>query len=191
VASHRADMDIPSPFSGSADEETFAPEDEFVPAHLPEPGPFLTDHDVLTGDDHVGFHATTRELFEKRGVYDITFGYNLARLNRDTRHPDAGYRYAEDTEESSVLRAVFTPTTEFCPQTETLATGSFRAWNGLSESHDYELVRVRVDPMHNDAEAVNVALSELEREYRETGSVPDPDAPTGQTPDEDVPSSPF
>jgi hypothetical protein len=45
--------------------------------------------------------------------------------------------------------------------------------------------------MHNEAEAVNVALAQLEREYRETGSVPDPDAPTGRTPDEDVPSSPF
>lgn len=184
-------MDIPSPFSGSADEETFGPEDVFVPEHLPEPGPFLADHDVLTGDDHVAFHATTRELFERRGVYDITFGYNLARLNHDTRHQDAGYRYAEDTEEPGVLRAVFTPTTEFCPQTETLATGSFRAWNGLSEAHDYELVRVRVDPMHNSAKAVNVALPELEREYRETGSVPEPDAPTGQTLEEDVPSSPF
>ena len=184
-------MDVPTPFSGTADETTFAPEDAFTPAHLPDPGPFLAGADVLTGDEHVEFHATTRELFERRGVYDITFGYNLARLNRDTRHPDAGYRYAEDPENPGVLRAVFTPTTEFCPQTETLATGSFRAWNGCAEAHDYELVRVRVDPMHNEAETVNVALADLERKYRETGSLPSPDAPTGQTTDSETPNSPF
>jgi len=66
-----------------------------------------------------------------------------------------GYRYAEETDDPSVLRAEFTPTTPFCPQTHTLTIGSFRAWNGLSERHEYDLVRVRAAPMHHQSEAIN------------------------------------
>lgn len=69
----------------------------------------------------------------------MTFGYNLAKLNRDTRHADAGYRYAVDADDPSVLRAEFSPTTEFCPQSDTLTKGSFRAWNALSDPHGDDL----------------------------------------------------
>lgn len=133
-------VELPSPFG--SDRPAFDDIRSFVPEHLPEPGPFLADAAVLTGDDHAAFHASTRELFEARSVYDATFGYNLARLNLDPRHPDAGYRYAEEGD--GVLRAEFTPTTEFCPQTDSLTVGSFRAWNGLAERHGYDIVRVRV-----------------------------------------------
>lgn len=152
-------MDIPSPFG--TDAADFDGYDEFVPDHLPEPGPFLTDATVLTGADHVAFHGTARDIFEERSVYDATFGYNLARLDQDARHPDAGYRYA--VEDEDVLRAEFTPTTAFCPQTDTLCIGSFRAWNGLADRHDYELVRVRVAPMHQRARQINGRLADLER----------------------------
>ena len=165
-------MPFPSPFSGSDEADTtFDEYDEFVPEHLPDPGPFLEGHDVLTGEAHVAFRRTTREVFEARGVRDATFGYNLARLDLDTRHPDAGYRYAREESDPSVLRAEFTPTTEFCPGSETLAKGSFRAWNGLVAEHGYDLVRVRVAPMHDDAERINRALARLERGYRDTGEV--------------------
>ncbi|MFB6087238.1 MAG: hypothetical protein ABEJ85_01860, partial [Haloarculaceae archaeon] len=114
-------------------------------------------------------------------VYDMTFNYNLARLNLDTRHPDAGYRYAEESGE--VLRAEFTPTTPFCPQTHTLTIGSFRAWNALSDRHDYDLVRVRAHPMHHQAGAINEQLADLEADYEETGEVSGgPDGEVGSTP---------
>jgi len=159
--------------------------DEFVPAHLPEPGVFLAGHTPLTGRDHVGFHRLTRALFEARTVYDMTFNYNLARLNLDARHEDAGYRYAvesltaadaiddprADRPRARVLRAEFTPTTPFCPQTHTLTTGSFRAWNGLADRHEYDLVRVRTAPTHHQSEAVNERLSALESSFLETGRV--------------------
>jgi hypothetical protein len=165
-------MPFPSPFSNSDDEDaTFDAWDTFVPEHLPEPGPFLEGHDVLTGEAHAAFHATTRDVFEARGVYDATFGYNLARLDLDSRHPEAGYRYARERDDPAVLRAEFTPTTPFCPQSEALAKGSFRAWNGLADEHGYDLVRVRVAPMHDDAERINEALAELEAAYLETGEV--------------------
>ncbi|XVH33267.1 hypothetical protein ACNS7O_14730 (plasmid) [Haloferacaceae archaeon DSL9] len=141
----------------------------FVPEHVPDPGEFLDGHDVLVGEDHATFHRITRGLFEERKVYDMTFNYNLARLNLDTRHPDAGYRYAEAADDPSVLRAEFTPTTPFCPQAHTLAIGSFRAWNGLADRHDYELVRVH--PMHRQADAINDQLAEIEETFVETGSV--------------------
>lgn len=162
-----------APFGGTDDssEDLFDPEDEFVPEHLPDIGPLLADHDVLTGEDHVDVHRMTTEVFEERGVYDVTFGYNLARLNLDTRHPDAGYRYAEKRDDPSVLCAVFTPTTAFCPQGETLTKASFRAWNGLSERHEYELVKVRVDPMHQRSGEVNQVLEEWESRYLESGTV--------------------
>ena len=164
-------VEIPSPF-GSDDGGHFDDPDAFVADHLPEPGPFLVDQSVLTDDDHVEVHEVAKNVFEERGVYDMTFGYNLARLNADARHPNAGYRYAE-AKESNDLRAEFTPTTPFCPQSHTLAIGSFRAWNGLSDRHQYDVVRVRVHPMHNESAEINRRLTAAEEAYRETGSVSD------------------
>jgi hypothetical protein len=171
---------IPSPF-GSDDDSLYDSYDAFVPEHLPEPGVFLENHDPLTGTEHVAFHRVTRELFEERTVYDMTFDYNLARLNLDSRHETAGYRYAIERESEDdavdaadaarVLRAEFTPTTPFCPQTTALTVGSFRAWNGLSERHEYDLVRVRAAPMHHDSPAINERLAELDETYLETGEV--------------------
>jgi hypothetical protein len=223
-------MGFGSPFGGG--EASFDEQGSFVPEHLPEPGVYLREHDVLTGEAHVAFHQLTRTLFEERGVYDVTFDYNLAELNLDRRHEDAGFRYAEETEsglktenadlvggadfgegadltedvdfgesedfgedadlaedadftenspegtaetapaaDQRVLRAEFTPTTEFCPQTDTLTKGAFRAWNGLSERHDYDLVKVRVAPMHHESRAVNERLRELEETFRESGEL--------------------
>ena len=165
---------------GSQSTDALAPSGEFDPAVEPTPGRFLSGHRVLDGDDHVAFHETSRDLFEERGVYDMTFGYNLADLNRDTRHTEAGYRYAVDADDSSVLRAEFTPTTPFCPQSHTLTKGSFRAWNGLREHHDYDVVRVRVADMHQRSSDINDELEALETAFRETGTVPDPDDDAGQ-----------
>jgi hypothetical protein len=151
---------------------TFDDYDEYVPEHLPEPGPFLDGHPVLTGDEHVAFHRVTRAVFEERGVYDVTFDYNLARLNLDRRHENAGFRYAEESDrddDRAVLRAEFTPTTAFCPQTTTLTEGAFRAWNGLDDRHEYDLVRVRADPSHHDSESVNERLRELEAVFVASG----------------------
>ncbi|RQG90795.1 hypothetical protein [Natrarchaeobius chitinivorans] len=144
----------------------------FVPENLPDPGAFLEGHTVLTAADHVAFHRLTRDLFEERGVYDATFGYNLAKLNLDRRHPDAGFRYAVDAEEPSVLRAEFAPTTEFCPQADALTRGAFRAWNGFADRHEFDLVRVRVHPVHHQAAPVNDSLEHLEGRVHQTGSVP-------------------
>ncbi|WP_435065770.1 hypothetical protein [Halobaculum sp. EA56] len=185
---------FPSPF-GKDDDSLFDSYDEFVPDHNPMPDRFLEGHDVLAGSNHIAFHRLTRELFEERKVYDMTFNYNLARLNLDTRHKNAGYRYAvedRDTEDAiddesvdRVLRAEFTPTTPFCPQTHTLTIGSFRAWNGLSERHEYDLVRVRPSPMHHQSEAISDQLAELEQTYLETGDVtaePEDSAEVGSNP---------
>lgn len=178
---------FPSPF-GSDDDDLFDGYDEFVADDLPRPGEFLDGHDVLTGADHLAFHRLTRDCFEERKVYDMTFDYNLARLNLDTRHGTAGFRYSVERGDAAdavdpadaeafdggaerVLRAEFTPTTAFCPQTHTLTIGAFRAWNGLSDRHEYDLVRVRAAPMHNQSEAVNDRLAELEAAYLETGDV--------------------
>lgn len=143
------------------DSGSFDSYEEFVPGNIPTPGDFLDadGFEVLEGDAHTEFHRTTRDLFEERKVYDMTFGYNLARLNLDHRHPDAGYRYAEN---GKVLRAEFTPTTEFCPQSHTLAIGSFRAWNGLSERHPYDLVAVRIADMHHNSDVINGRMQEVE-----------------------------
>ncbi|MFC4405937.1 hypothetical protein [Haloarchaeobius iranensis] len=169
-----------SPFGGG--DASFDDAGTFVPEHLPEPGPFLTDHDVLTGNEHCAVHGTAATLFEERGVYDATFGYNLARLNRDQRHPDAGFRYAVDSEDGRrVLRAEFTPTTPFCPQSNSLVVGSFRAWNGLADQHAFDLVRVRVATMHNESGVINDAVVELEATFEETGSVPEPSAVGGSS----------
>lgn len=162
-----------SPFGDGrdGDGDIFDEYDEFVPEHVPEPGAFLDGHDVLAGDDHLAFHEITRDLFEERKVYDMTFDYNLARLNLDSRHESAGYRYAEQADDPAVLRAEFTPTTPFCPQTHTLTMGSFRAWNGLSDRHDYDLVRVRADEMHHQSDRINQQLADLEDTYLETGDL--------------------
>jgi hypothetical protein len=113
----------------------------------------------------------------------MTFGYNLARLNLDSRHEDAGYRYAVESDDvvevpdasipadPTVLRAEFTPTTPFCPQTHTLTIGSFRAWNGLRNRHEFDLVRVRAAEMHHQATAINDRLVSLEEAFLETGDV--------------------
>ncbi|WP_049923713.1 hypothetical protein [Halopiger djelfimassiliensis] len=166
-----------NPFSRATtgDDAGFDDWDAFVPENLPDPGPFLAGHDLLDGAAHVDFHRLTRELFEQRGVYDATFGYNLAKLSLDRRHPDAGFRYAIDADDPTVLRAEFTPTTEFCPQADALVKGSFRAWNGLSDRHEYDIVRVRVHPSHHQADPLNETLERLERELRETGRVPGDD----------------
>lgn len=171
---------FPSPF-GSDDGDLFDSYDEFRPDTIPSLNQFLESHGVLTGTDHVAFHRLTRELFEERKVYDMTFNYNLARLNLDSRHTNAGYRYAEERSDADdaigddsigrVLRSEFTPTTPFCPQTHTLTIGSFRAWNGLSNRHEYDLIRVRAAPMHHQSEAINDQLIELEETYLETGDV--------------------
>lgn len=192
---------FPTPFGGD-DGDLFDGYDEYVPEHIPRPGEFLDGHRVLTGEDHVAFHEITRELFEERTVYDMTFNYNLARLNLDTRHRNAGYRYAEEADDPAVLRAEFTPTTPFCPQTHTLTIGSFRAWNGLSERHDYDLVRVRADRMHHRSDAINDQLAEIEERFLETGSathVPEGDigsnpmerAMKNETPSRGGPRTPF
>ncbi|MEZ3117247.1 hypothetical protein RYH80_15125 [Halobaculum sp. MBLA0147] len=187
-------MNLRTPFGGG--DATFDDRGSFVPEHLPDPGPFLEPHRVLRDEDHVVFHELTRTLFEERGVYDVTFDYNLAELNLDRRHETAGFRYAveqsaggegghpdtggEDADggaapldavDGPVLRAEFTPTTEFCPQTETLTVGAFRAWNGLADRHDYALVRVRVAPTHHDSAAVDDRLRELERQFVASGEV--------------------
>jgi hypothetical protein len=161
---------FPSPFPNT-DDTLFDPYDAFVSENTPDPGSFLDDHDVLIDERHAAFHRLTSQLFDERGVYDMTFGYNLARLNLDGRHPDAGYRYAVEIDDRSALRAEFTPTTPFCPQSHTLTIGSFRAWNGLSDRHEYDIVRVRVHPMHQQSVSINDRLDELERRYPDTGSV--------------------
>ena len=138
----------------------FDPQDAFVPAHLPAPGEFLQGHDLLADEEHVVIHRHAADAFEEYGVYDATFGYNLARLNRDPRHTDAGFRYAEE-DDASTLRAEFTPTTAFCPQAEPLAVGAFRALNAI-EAHGYDLVRVRVDESLNGSVAINDRLERLE-----------------------------
>jgi hypothetical protein len=181
---------FPSPF-GSDEDDLFDGYDEFVAENLPRPGAFLDGHEVLAGADHLAFHRLTRECFEARTVYDMTFDYNLARLNLDTRHEDAGFRYAVERGDAAdavgpadadgdafdgdgverVLRAEFTPTTAFCPQTHTLTIGAFRAWNGLTDRHEYDLVRVRAAATHNQSEAVNDRLAELETSFLETGDV--------------------
>lgn len=102
-------MDVtgfPSPLGGESGSEPFDAYDDFLPEHLPGPGEFLDGHRVLAGEDHVAFHETTREVFEERTVYDMTFGHNLARLNLDTRHENAGHRYAEEAGDPAVLMAL-------------------------------------------------------------------------------------
>ncbi|QSG13256.1 Uncharacterized protein HSBGL_2862 [Halapricum desulfuricans] len=129
---------------------------EFVPSNVPDPGPRLTDHAVLEGEEHVEIHRTVRDIFEERGVYDTTFGYNLAKLNLDPRHPDAGFRYA--VEDDEVLHVEFTPTTAFCPQGEVLTTAASRALNDLADRHGFEAVEVRIADRHQHSDAINEQL---------------------------------
>ncbi|WP_458189057.1 hypothetical protein [Haladaptatus sp. NG-WS-4] len=155
-----------SPFSAvTASQTQFDDYDDFVPEHIPEPGPVLDGHEVLTESDHVEFHELSRDVFERRGIYDATFGYNLARLNLDARHPDAGFRYAVDADDPTVLHAEFTPTTPFCPQSTSLTVGSFRAWNGESDAHEYDLVTVHLNEMHHESDAINEKLDGLVERY--------------------------
>ena len=156
---------------GASDDDCFDGEDEFVPSNIPDPGPFIVGQSILTGDEHVTIHDHARDAFQKFGVYDATFGYNLARLNLDRRHPDAGLRYAWDVADSDVLRVEFTPTTPFCPQSESLTKGTFRALTATRDRGDYETVRVRVHPMHNAADGINESLRQGEERFVETGSL--------------------
>ncbi|WP_276279800.1 hypothetical protein [Halorussus caseinilyticus] len=164
-------MHVPRLFA--TDDETFDGYDEFRPDHLPEPGRFLEGADLLTDDDHCAFHRRTRDIFEARGVYDAAFGYNLARLNLDSRHPDAGWRYARvpgetsDGDDADVLLAEFTPTTEFCPQSDSLTVGAFRAWNGLTDRHGYDRVSVAVAPIHHRSTDINERLRRMEDQLRD------------------------
>jgi hypothetical protein len=180
-------MSLLSGFSRDGDGPTYDSYDEFVPEHVPEPGSFLKG-ELLTGREHAAFHRMTRDLFERRGVIDMTFGYNLARLNLDQRHPNSGFRYARETgtDGERVLRAEFTPTTEFCPQSDTLTLGAFRAWNGLDDFHEYDLVRVRVDEMHHQSTSINGKLEQLETEYRETGEIPSEVTAGRSSPDDEM-----
>ncbi len=41
-------------------EPEFDADDAFVPAHVPEPGAFIADHDVLAGADHAPSTAAPR-----------------------------------------------------------------------------------------------------------------------------------
>jgi len=49
---------------------------------------------------------------------------------RPATHGRAGFRYAEEADDPTTLRAEFTPTTAFCPQAEPLAVGVPRARRG-------------------------------------------------------------
>lgn len=185
IAAQRRDMSGFLSGIRGGDDADFDDYDEFVPEHIPDPGPFLAGHEVLDGRDHAAIHRLVRRFFEERGVYDMTFGYNLARLNLDGRHPDAGYRYAierdsanpdsgvRDTvaEDGAVLRAEFTPTTEFCPQSDSLTIATFRALNGERDRHQFDLVRVRVDEQHHESTAINGKLQQLEETFIETGEI--------------------
>lgn len=150
--------------------------DEFRPEHLPDPGAHLADHEVLTGEAHLDLHRSVRDVFERRGVYDAAYGYNLARLNLDTRFPDGGLRYAVEeapaADEPSGLRVAFTPTTAVCPETVSLAPAVLRALTAEAEDVGFESVRVRVTSRYQHADRLNSVLSDLERVARDRGSVP-------------------
>ncbi|MFB6283324.1 MAG: hypothetical protein ABEK59_05230 [Halobacteria archaeon] len=154
--------------NGTEKDQNFVPKERYEPEYLPEPSDVLEGYQVLTGEEHTGLHSVIRGIFEERKVYDMTFNYNLARLNLDTRHPRAGLRYAEKDENTVLIE--FTPTTEFCPQAETLAKAVFVSTNDLSEKHGYELVEVRVRN-HEKSVAINRLLTEKLDRYRKEGSI--------------------
>lgn len=147
---------------GSTGDPQFGRYDEYEPEYIPEPGAALAEHDVLVGQDHVDVHQTARDVFEARGVYDSTFGYNLAKLNLDTRHPNAGFRYAI-TDEGTLI-AEFTPTTEFCPQSAVLTKAAHRAWNGMTDEHDFDRVEIRIADMHQHSASINADLADAPTE---------------------------
>ncbi|MFB6256777.1 MAG: hypothetical protein ABEH58_08670, partial [Haloplanus sp.] len=78
-----------------------------------------------------------------------------------------------------------------CPQNDTLATASFRAWNAddVEPAHEFDLVRVRVAPMHEGSERTNDRLAELGTAYRDAGELPDP-GESDSTPRDDT-TAPF
>ncbi len=139
---------------GADGEGSFDDPGTFVSDHVPEPGDFLEGHDVLEGEDHVAFHDITRELFEERGVYDATFGYNLARLNLDRRHPEAGYRYTVDTDDP-------TAQSERSSAPRRSSVRRLMARQGLVPRLE-----------RPQSESLNETLEPLELQYRELGDVP-------------------
>lgn len=162
---------------GTTDAEThFEEPGEYVPETLPEPDEFLREHEILTDERHLAVHEMVRDCFEEFGIYDMTFGYNLAKLNRDKRHPGAGFRYATPTNDAQELLATFTPTTEFCPQGDSLAVGAFRALN-RSDHHDYDIVRVRVHQIHHHSETINARIRSMEETFLDSGHIPEGPAP--------------
>lgn len=142
-------------------EDEFVDRDRFAPEFLPAPGPALADATVLTDDDHHAVHEAARAAFEDRGVYDATFGYNLAKLNRDRRHPDAGLRYGRPPDDPSALVVEFTPTTPVCPQGETLGVGAARALRAELEASVASRVSVRVTD-HQRTDAINDRLAGMD-----------------------------
>ncbi|MFB6163519.1 MAG: hypothetical protein ABEJ86_08820 [Halococcoides sp.] len=108
-----------------------------------------------------------RDIFEEREVYDTTFGYNLAKLNLDPRHPDAGFRYA--IEDGDILHVEFTPTTAFCPQGEILTTAASRALNDLTDDHEFDRIEVRIADSHQHSEAINDGLDDDSPANQATG----------------------
>jgi hypothetical protein len=166
---------MPNPFGrNESGEPEFDGDDEFVPDYLPEPGPHLTDHEILAGEEHVAVHRMVGDVFEDRGVSDSTFGYNLATLNLDPRHPDAGFRYAienrgdDESDADAILHVEFTPTTAVCPQGDVLATAASRALNGLADRHRFDRVAVHVAPIHQDSDAINEKLDGMTLEEKES-----------------------
>ena len=153
--------------------------DQFVPAHLPEVGPRLEEYNALTEEAHTDVHQRVRDVFEERGVYDTTFGYNLAKLNLDPRHPDAGFRYA--IEDGDVLHVEFTPTTAFCPQGEVLTTAANRALSELADGGEFERVVVRIASLHQHSDAINDGLE----------ADPAADVPSDDEKDSDGSPAPF
>jgi len=164
-------------------EPQFDPADAFVPEHIPEPGAFLAGHDVLGGRDHVALHRTAADAFEEYGVYDATFGYNLARLNRDPRHTDAGFRYAEEADDPTTLG----PSSRRLPPSVRRPNRSRGGRSALDavDTHGYELVRVRVDASLDGSDAVNERLAKLESGEAD----PEPVGDRGGSPSD--PSTPF
>lgn len=66
---------FPSIGGGSSDDgDLFGEYEQFDPEYIPESGWFLSGHNVLVDDAHTEFHEVTKEIFDDRGVYDMTFG---------------------------------------------------------------------------------------------------------------------
>jgi hypothetical protein len=87
-------LPISGPGTGVSSDDGFETYDSFLTAEVPEPGPFVQCQEIFAGTEDAAFHRLSKRLFDDRGVYDVTFGYKLARLNLDPRHPGNGYRYA-------------------------------------------------------------------------------------------------